>query len=236
MRAWIFQRKEGSKEPWSVGWYDPEGSRREKQIGGKTHAKKFRDKIQAELVTATYQTVKLTTWKEFRCEYERIELDKLRPSTAVTYRAALDRFEELVKPAKVSNIDIKTIDEFVAKRRKQRGAKKGSKVAASTINSELRTIRRVLKVAAQWKYIAEAPKINMLKEPAKLKNFVSQDHFEAIYKHCDAATSPKVVGSIEPVQWWRGLVVFTYLTGWRIGETLSLRWEDVDLDLSLIHI
>ena len=170
MKAWIFQRKEGSKEPWSVGWYDPEGRRREKKIGGKTYAKKFRDKIQAELVTATYQAVKQITWKDFRHEYEEIELSKLRPSTAVTYQVALDWFEELVKPRKVAAIDNKMIDSFVAKRRRQRGAKKGSFVSVSTINSELRTIRRVLRIANDWKYLAEVPKVKMLKEPTKIKN------------------------------------------------------------------
>jgi integrase len=30
--------------------------------------------------------------------------------------------------------------------------------------------------------------------------------------------------------WWRALIVLAYMTGWRIGQILSLKWADVDLD------
>jgi integrase len=33
-----------------------------------------------------------------------------------------------------------------------------------------------------------------------------------------------------PAEWWRALLMTAYLTGWRIGQLLALRWQDVDLD------
>ena len=34
----------------------------------------------------------------------------------------------------------------------------------------------------------------------------------------------------EPVDWWRAIFTFGYMTGWRIDAMLSLRKEDLDLD------
>ena len=30
--------------------------------------------------------------------------------------------------------------------------------------------------------------------------------------------------------WWRALIVFAYMSGWRVGQLLALKWSDVDLD------
>ena len=35
---------------------------------------------------------------------------------------------------------------------------------------------------------------------------------------------------IRPADWWRALVVFNYMTGWRISEPLSMLRKDLDLD------
>ena len=60
MRAWKFQdarqkKKLGeSKCPWSVGWIDPDGTRRSKKIGSNSMAEKFRKKIEGQLAAGTY--------------------------------------------------------------------------------------------------------------------------------------------------------------------------------------
>lgn len=41
---------------------------------------------------------------------------------------------------------------------------------------------------------------------------------------------PADLPGIEPADWWRGLLVMAYMTGWRISELLFLRREDVDLE------
>ena len=40
---------------------------------------------------------------------------------------------------------------------------------------------------------------------------------------------PKASGCPAPV-WWQSLLVFEYMTGWRIGEQLALRRNDLDLE------
>ena len=54
MKAWTFQdytqkKKLGDKCPWSVGWIDPQGRKRSKNIGSKSMADKFRRKKEGEL-------------------------------------------------------------------------------------------------------------------------------------------------------------------------------------------
>jgi len=80
MKAWLFQddkqvKKVGEKRAsWYVGWLDPEGKRRSKSFGpgseGKRRAFQFQKKVEAELMTGTYQSANRKTWADFRVEYE----------------------------------------------------------------------------------------------------------------------------------------------------------------------
>ena len=122
MRAWLFQRKSGRGHPWSVGWYDPSGKRREKQIGTKTHAKNFCDKVNGELATATYQMITSISWKDFRKEFEREVLASRKPATVVQYQIALNHFERIANPRRLKDISSKTFDQYTASRLKERAA------------------------------------------------------------------------------------------------------------------
>ena len=53
--------------------------------------------------------------------------------------------------------------------------------------------------------------------PVSLPTYVTPEHFGKLY-----ATAGD--------DWWRGLLVTAYMTGWRIGSLLALRWADVDLE------
>ncbi len=61
------------------------------------------------------------------------------------------------------------------------------------------------------------------------------EDFQRIYEHCDAARMPRGL-PYSPGVWWRALLTTAYLTGWRIGETLQLRREDVDTETGLAKL
>jgi integrase len=66
----------------------------------------------------------------------------------------------------------------------------------------------------------------MLKEPEKLPLYVTPEHFAATYEACSVATLPEG----QPYaagEWWKAFVVFLYMTGWRVGEPLALRRDDL---------
>lgn len=88
----------------------------------------------------------------------------------------------------------------------------------------------MLRKAVKWRYLATMPEIDFLRELGKLPTYVTPEHFALIYgEGCQAARWP-ADQPYSAVDWWRGLLMVAYMTGWRIGSILALRWQDVDLD------
>src|SRR5262249_8957560 len=83
--------------------------------------------------------------------------------------------------------------------------------------------------AVDWEYLAKLPRFRFEREPEKLPTFVPPEHFTLLYGACDRMKHPAGL-SYPPGDWWRGLLVTIYMTGWRIGQTLALAREDVVLD------
>ncbi len=88
----------------------------------------------------------------------------------------------------------------------------------------------MLTIAKEWGYLKERPRFRMVKEKKKLITFITGEHFAAIYAACEHARKPADLPNATPADWWRGLIVFGYMTGWRISELLALRRSELDLD------
>jgi len=239
-KTWTYQdpkqlKKVGpDKASWYVGWFDPDGNKRGKSCGpgskGKLLADKEAEKIKAQLITGTYEATDKKTWDAFRAEYEESLLPGLGVRTGEEIKAALDHFDRLVKPGKVGTLTTARIDKFITARRKEAGKKRGSLVSPATINKELRHLRAVLAVAVEWGYLKVVPKFRMEKVPKKLARFMTGEHFAAVYAACDAVARPADIPNVTVADWWRGVMVFTYMTGWRISEVLALQRADLDLE------
>lgn len=253
MNAWLFQdhrqkQKLGDNCPWSVGWIDPEGRRKSKKIGAKSRAEKYARKIEGQLAAGTYENKSAATWPDFINAYESKVLAGMLPSTRQTTQQALNHFERIIKPIKMRAVTSMTFATYVAARRlesahrkrKTTDAKTTKKakveepprlVSPATINCELRSLRAAVRKAEKWGYIpkGKGPEIEFLKEPGKLPVYVTPEHFAKIYASCDATRWPDRQ-PFTAADWWRGLLVAAYMTGWRIGSLLALRWADVDLD------
>ena len=234
MKAWLFQdtrqkQKLRDKAPWSVGWFDPDGKKRSKRIGLKYAAEKYRRRIEGELAAGTYNSHHRKTWEQFWTEYQEKVLDAADWGHRKETKLAVKAFERIAKPKRLSGIKMQMIDDFRTKRAQE--ARKGhdTKVSPATVNKELRHLKLVLNRAVDWGYLPKLPKVRMLREPEKLKRYVSPEDFAVIYNACDTATQPMGF-PFQSVDWWRGLLVFAYMTGWRIGEILALRREDVDME------
>ncbi len=234
MKAWLFQNARqkktlGNAAPWMVGWHNPEGRRRSKTFPNKSEAKKYQQLIAGQLVAGTYQEQTKELWADFRKQYEAEICSGMKPATRRCTIEAMDRFERISSPGRMDSIKTQMIDSFIAARRRDLGRKDGDTVSPATVNRDLRHLKAVLRVANDWGCLPIIPKIRMVKEPKKLPRFVTAEHFAAIYGACKAAAKP-VADEYTAADWWRALVAFLYLTGWRVGETLALRWSDVSLD------
>ncbi len=201
MSAWLFQdpkqvAKVGKQKcKWSVGWRDPNGKRKQKTIGAKSHAERFKRKIEAELQTGTYRTEINKSWAEFRSEYEsKILLNNATKTRDVT-KTALNNFERIVNPQKIRSVNTAMIDSFVSLRRLERGKKPGSKVSPATINRELRTLKAVMNIAVDWKYLPEAPRFRMVREHEEIGQVMTPEHFQKIYDACNVASKPSDLGT-----------------------------------------
>lgn len=250
MRTWVYQttahkRRHGDKAPWSVGYYDPQGRRKSKTVGAKSRAEKVAEKISGQLAEGTYDDASKKQWAEFRVEYEEKTLRAMNPKTARLTAIALDHFERIVGPVKMAGVDTRAVDKYIATRRvertkpggkpakankrKRKPAKPKAPLSAATVNRELRHLRAVFRKAVKWKFLAECPDIGFLREAGKVPTYVTPEDFAAIYKAAAKSTSPAGY-PFAPGDWWQALLVTAYMTGWRVGALLALRWSDVDLD------
>jgi integrase len=255
-KAWVSQLKRhvdqygADNAAWYCNWLDPDGRRRAKSCGtgpkGKKVAEALADKTHAELMTGTYDSAKGMTWEKFRVRYTSKVIGAMSPQSAVVAITSLDTFERIIHPGRLDRITAETIDEFKAKRCAEpircgglrdkttgelpKRKKPGRTISAATVNRELRYIRMALRTAAEWELLAKPPRIRMIREPKRLPTFIPEPHFAAIYGAVEKATVPANVPNVTPGDWWRGLLVFGYMTGWRIGQILALRWADVNLE------
>lgn len=239
MSAWVKQiasqvQKHGVKNAsWYCFWHEPDGTRRKKSCGkgktGKRDAQRMAERLKAQLLLGTYQHKEKQLWSKFREAYRSQVLAAMPPGSAYSANHALDLFERITKPKLMAGINTNRLSQFVAIRRDQKGRNPSSKVTPATINKELRHLRAALNWAVDNGFLDKAPKFKFEKEPKKLPTYVPPEDFAKIYNACNAARHPTEL-AFSAEQWWKALVTMAFMTGWRIGELLALRWSDVDLD------
>jgi integrase len=92
----------------------------------------------------------------------------------------------------------------------------GAKLKPSSVNSRLRILRRVLRVAAEWGVIPACPKIKLLRGETHRERVITPLE-EAKY----LAAAPELVASVATV---------LFDTGLRPDECFRLRWENIRWD------
>jgi integrase len=260
-RAWVFQNtkqkaKLGDKCPWSVGWYDPAGKRREKVIGAKTNAERYCRKTEGEMAAGVYGDKKRVKWTEFRTQFFATALTGKSPITVEAYEIAFDNYERIIKPVYMDSVTTAAVDAFKSARSKEKGRPRIPKAHAAgaprkqkqrkplqptnplspaTVNKDLRHLRAAFKKAKKWKLLAEVPDFEMLPVPERDPYFVDDATFKLLYDACDTMKRPDSTQFIAP-DWWKALLCFAYMTGWRIGEILDLKREDLDLETGVARV
>ena len=113
-----------------------------------------------------------------------------------------------IASAHLDRIDESMIEDYIMERRKL--------VCPATVNRELATLRRLLRLAHEWKEINRVPKIRLL-NGERIRDFVLSRHIEEAY----------LAACAQPLA---DIALLILETGLRIGEALSLLWADVVLD------
>ncbi len=238
-KAWLGRRDadvkaKGTKAPWLVFWNDPtSGKRKEKSCGpgaaGRRLAMKEVERLHGEIITGTYASKLGGEWSEFIAKFKSDILARKALATQVQMNSTFTHFERIVSPGKMSAIGTAAIDGFITKRLAEEGKKPGSTTSPATVNKDLRNLRAALRKAHKWGYLPIMPDITFEREPEKAVRWMTDEHFAAIYAKCDSATLPANL-PYSAGDWWKAIIVTTFLTGWRIGETMALKWEHVNLE------
>src|SRR2546427_11188404 len=117
---------------------------------------------------------------------------------------------------KLVEIDAAAILGYVAHRRRQGRA-------AATINVDLGTLRKALRLAQEYGKLATGPRIQMLRPAAPRQGFFERDQFEAVQ-----AALPADLALV---------MTIAFLYGWRItSEVLTLTKAQVDLEVGTLRL
>lgn len=108
-----------------------------------------------------------------------------------------------------------------------RSKRKRRQVGPNTADKHLRWARAVLRAAEKAGARSAAPPIPFydLYEPDPRP--ISEPDLEAIYRACEVALEPQIVG-VWPAHWWRALLCVAVCCGTRRAAILGLHWEQID--------
>ena len=139
-----------------------------------------------------------------------------KPATVRFYKDKLNRllaFNRLAS-ARLDRIDEALIDSY-AQRRVRTISRRKKVLSPASVNRELATLRRLLRLASDWKLISRVPRIRLLRGERN-REFVLAHAKEKAYLE---ALKPPL----------RDVAALLLDTGLRIGEVLTLEWSDVKL-------
>jgi integrase len=152
--------------------------------------------------------------ERFEAEIETACADK--PATVSFYKERMRRIlaDPILPKLSLDAISKSEIDDYRQRRSRQVSRLKRPNSPAS-VNRELATLRRLLRLAQQWDVIARVPPIRMLRGEHN-REFVLSHKLEPVY--LDACPQPL-----------RDVAILILETGIRPGEAVSLNWANVHL-------
>ena len=216
-------------------YLDPETGKQIARSTG-THrqsdAVKVAAKWEAELQEGRYQKQNRMPWDEF-CE--RFEFDGtggLATSTVDGYVQSLKAFKRLCRPRTIADLTTAKMTAFAREVRKPRTVTigKGKKERTETVTlseasvaRHLRHLKRVCRWAHRQGYIAKVPAFDMPKKASGARRMkgrpITTEEFERMLE-----ATTKVVGEAAADS-WKLLLRGLWVSGLRLSEALSLRWD-----------
>jgi integrase len=112
-------------------------------------------------------------------------------------------------------INFRAIEAYITTRRE-------NEESSATINRELELLRRALRLAHDRQLLPSIPKVKTLEEQNARQGFFERPDLEAVVEALPA--------------YLQDFTRFAYLTGWRNGEIISLKWTDVEREAGAIRL
>ena len=201
---------------WYIWFDDPQTGRRRKVS---THSGIKSDALSAlrNFSELTRNKIKAPLLSAFQQQIVDYLLPILAPGTVDIYRNALNHFIIHTGNITIDNISQWHVDSYKSQAMKR--------LAPTTVNIDLRTLRAAFGIAVRWNLIRENPftKIKLVPLPETTPSFFSPSEFSQFLKtiHED---------------WFREIVLCAAMTGLRRSELVNLRWKNVDLKQRVLRI
>jgi integrase len=157
------------------------------------------------------------TLTAFRADYIAHMKTNMAPKTVENVERVMKAFIEFIGEMSLSDLTLLDVEKYKQTRK--------GKVADSTINIDVRTLKAALQVAVTWGKLA----VNPFQESKNIR--ITQK----VKSHLTVDEVTKLLAVIKE-DWYKRLVQFALLTGLRRGEILNLKPADFDITTGVITI
>jgi len=139
------------------------------------------------------------------------------PNTLIRYKQNIRlHLQPALGNVNLGDLRAKQIEDYVQSR---------AQVAKpNTVNTELQQIKTMMNCGVRWGYLHESPArgIKGIRVAEKEPPCITREQVAALLEECQG--------------WFHTFVAISLNTGLRLGETLALEWEDVDLRNGVIKV
>jgi len=214
---------------WWISYYLGKKHVRKRVGHDEEQAKILQKEVEYKLVAKQVEMpVKKIKLDEYQSMFFRIMTPYLTAKTITNYVMAIGiftRFLEKMNITHISDITQGLIEEYIADRKSKNSLRTGESISESTINTELKIIKRYLSKAEELNYIYKNPAhwVKFLKTSKKNQMFFSPEQIKAIFDS-KISDNDKFI--------YAGML----LTGMRPGEVINLQWNDINFDTREILI
>lgn len=241
----IFKR--AGRKFYEAQWADPETGRKKTRSTGtdrKRDAERFAGNLERELRRGTFREPQRVTWDEFRERFETEVFPTYREKTRLKYASTFNAVEDIINPKSLAALNGSAVSTLAAKLR-ETGREE------PTVKGHLSCLRRVLRWAHRKNLIAAVPDIEMPETTATTGRAVTTEEFERMLAKVRSVCAAKLLRQRtrlilricrgealrddldavdariqQTVRSWSYLLRGLWWSGLRLGEAMSLSWDD----------
>jgi integrase len=165
-------------------------------------------------------TLPASSTRTYVANWLKVKSPEVAGTTLVFYRKGLDKFIEFLGPA--ADMDISTVARTTIIEFRNAIAQRSS---PKTTNADIRTVKSVFRCAKRDGYIVEDP----------------SEFVEIVRTDSGAGRRPFTIPEIQRVlevanAEWRSLILFGLYSGQRLGDIVSLTWNNIDLERNELRL
>jgi integrase len=204
--------------PWWVAYYRAGKEIRESAGNSEKKAKDLLKKRRAEIYGGTYigpDEEKVTVSELLDSLGEHL---KNKGARGKSHKAAIDRARKHFGDVRALDLRPDRMERFIAEEKAEKNPR-----APATINRAIQVLKQAYRLALKDSRLSRIPgRFPMLKEENARQGFFEHEEFQAVKVELSVA--------------YADAAEFAYLSAWRKGEILPLRWDAVDRAVGEIRL